>query len=239
MKVCAVTCTGARPELFSLCKKWVARQTLQPDLWIVVTDNGEEITDLPANAVWHAVEPWRGEVKNPDWAPNHTLSMALRLVPRGHATIVFEDDDWYSPKHIEKCVAKIKDGHSVVYGAQWVRYHVPLCRWSVKEKPVPGEGRVGIAPSALRRYRASLLDRPLYSGCSDGRYPFYSSVGIKGVGYGLPGRTGATPMHNSSCLIWRHDPNYKIFRKALGQDAEDYIRLVSLPHEPSSTASVL
>jgi hypothetical protein len=138
---------------------------------------------------------------------------------------VFEDDDWYSADHAATCLQRIGEGHDVVYSRNWFRYHVPLRRWSVKSKPVPGEGRVGLAPRAVQFYRRSLLNRPLYPGTTDGRYDRLTSVGIKGAGHGLPGRGGATDLH---WLSWgEQDPGLVKLRALLGADADDYLRLVT------------
>jgi len=225
MKVCAVTCTGGRPELFELCKRWVMRQTLPVDYWIVATDNGEKIENLPQFARHIHVDRVMGPGPNTDFVPNHTLRNALLMVPDHHCAVVFEDDDWYAPDHVHRCVEHLGNGHEVVYGATWVRYHLPTRCWNTKMRKAPGEGRVCIRSDAVRKYAASLVNRPLYEGPTDGRYPGFSTVGIKGVGYGLPGRPGASDMHKGLKSV-NHDPDYAKFRSWLGPDAEAYISLV-------------
>jgi hypothetical protein len=231
MNVCAVTCTGGRPELFELCKRWIAHQTRPVDKWIVATDNGEVITDLPAFASHMHVERVTTPAPNTDWVPNHSLRQALLAVPEGHAAVVFEDDDWYSPKHVERCVQQIGLGHEVVYGTVWMRYHVPLRQWNTKVRRAPGEGRVMIRADAVRKYADSLVNRPLYEGPTDGRYPDFTVVGIKGVGYGLPGRAGASDMHRGLGMdkkfkIVNRDPHGTFLRTMLGDDADLYLNLV-------------
>lgn len=234
MKVCAVTCTGGRPELFSLCRRWIERQTVRPDVWFVATDNGEVITDLPDFAVHIPVERVMGPGPNTDFVPNHTLRQALLCVPVGHAAVVFEDDDWYAPNHIEKCLQHIAAGHEVVYGHDWVRYHVPSREWNVKIRRAPGEGRVGIRPDAVAKYAESLVNRPLYEGATDGRYPGFTVVGIKGVGHGLPGRAGASEMHRGlggdrGRKFVHMDRDGSQLREWLGSEADCYFSLVRKP----------
>lgn len=227
MKTCAVTCTGGRPELFALCRRWVEHQTVRPDHWIVVTDNGESV-DVPSWASFASVSPLFGDPRTPDHKPNHALHQALKLVPSGHAAIVFEDDDYYFPNHVASCVQKLEEGHGVTYCNHVIEFNLPAGIWRRHDKPGASEGRVGIHPMDVRLYAERLLNRPLWSGLTDGRYPILTTVGIKGAGFGLPGRRGATPLHgyNADRSNWQHDNDFSKFRSLIGPDAESYIRLL-------------
>ena len=222
MKVCVVTCTGKRPELFALCRKWVERQTVKPDHWLVVTDDGDQ-PDVPDWADSIKIEK-TPPTQNIDIAPNTSLATTLRLVPAGHAVVVFEDDDWYRADHIAICMREIEKGHLVTYSCEVWQYHIPLSRWRTHQRPGASEGRVGLHPDGVSEYADHLLDRPLWSGPTDGRYSEVTSVGIKGVGYGLPGRPGASLCHHSA--FWPRDPQHAKRREWLGEDATDYTNLL-------------
>lgn len=230
MKVCGVTCTGARPELFALCKRWVMRQTVPVDHWIVATDNGEVIEDLPPMAQHHHVTPAL-DAPTLDWKPNSSLQQALALVPKDHAAVVFEDDDWYGRTHVQVCMRGIADGHLVSYGARVVQFNVPLATWRMHKEPPPSEGRVCIHPDGIERYAHSLLNRPLWSGPTDGRHADITTAGIKGVGFGLPGRAGATIPHFQASH-WAPDPGHKMMRRLLGEDALAYTALLDPSKAP-------
>lgn len=229
MSYFAVTCTGGRPELFELCKKWLARQTVQPDGWVVATDNGDVPPDLPRNATHLRVDP---PAFNPtaDWRPNHALREAMRFVPEGNHVIVFEDDDWYSPRHAEVCLERLSAGHGVAYCDHVVEFVLPSRIWREHRKPGASEGRVGVHAKDVPIYADRLLNRPLWSGLTDGRYSELTTVGIKGAGHGLPGRPGATPLHRYTPKSgWASDPSFAKFCQLLGRDADDYLRLLSEP----------
>lgn len=232
MKFAVVTCTGGRPELFDLCKKWVMRQTRQPDLWIVVTDTGEEIRDLPSFAEFHHVPPMDPSFSGPGYlAPAWSLFFGLGKVPPGYAAVIMEDDDWYARTHCETLMDHIERGSLVSYGNVVWRFHVPAQRWRLLEGKDPTEGNVGIHPGAISRYIEGSKVVPRWDP-KDGIYQGYTKVDIKGVGHGLPGRSGATNHHitdHKKARIMRPDPGNLRMRKILGEaDAQDYIRLVKL-----------
>ena len=93
-----ITPTGDRPIPFSLCRRWMARQTIQPLEWLVVDDG---IVPLPeeqrTGCTYLRRERGAGE-------PAHTLPLNL-LVALQHIKskyiVIMEDDDWYAPNYLE------------------------------------------------------------------------------------------------------------------------------------------
>lgn len=91
-----VTTTRGRPGCFALLEKWVARQTVKPDQWLVVSDGskgyrftmGQEVVNRKASkkdALPSLCENW------------------LAAIPhiKGDKVFVFEDDDFYHETYIE------------------------------------------------------------------------------------------------------------------------------------------
>ncbi len=114
--ITAITCTGDRPQAFSLVQKWMIGQTVRPDEWIVVDDGKNP---MPFDWVTRR-DP------QPD-DPQHTmllnLKTALPLV-RGEYVFFIEDDEYYAPTYIEQMLERLKNFELVGIGRSKY-YHVP------------------------------------------------------------------------------------------------------------------
>src|SRR6185369_16758975 len=95
--ITAITPTADRPEAFALCERWMARQTIKPDQWIVA--DGGQVPVRCTMGQTHIHDP------RPAGAANlaHNLLNAISAV-KGEVVAIVEDDDWYSPKHLETMV---------------------------------------------------------------------------------------------------------------------------------------
>lgn len=101
MKLTAITCTTpARSEAFALCKRYMERQTRQPDQWLVMD--------------------------GPEPMPSKILS-ALPSV-QGDYVAFFEDDDWYSPLWLEWAVKQAEHGFDLIGEGNAIFYNVAM-RW--------------------------------------------------------------------------------------------------------------
>jgi len=240
VKVCVVTCTGGRPELFALCRRWVERQTHKPDAWIVTTDCSDA-PDIPAWATLLRVPPepkdeMVGPVETAMWA----LTCALANVPPDHAVVIMEDDDWYSATHVATAVEQLCK-HSIAQLGELWRFHLPASR-AAKGVPASPDQRQFVPGVASFRHseipticRVIRTPSPWYAGIHF--YDADTCVSIKGVGFGLPGRCGATRKHipdHRKTLRARPDPGHRMFRKKVGPDAASYLSL--LQHGPQATA---
>ena len=111
MKISIITPTGGRATAFALCERWMKRQTLKPDEWIVV-DDYEKPTKCKMGQKVIRREPF--------WQPGQmtlqrNLLEALKVVT-GDIIFIIEDDDWYSPNYIENMVKKfetLSEGKSI------------------------------------------------------------------------------------------------------------------------------
>ena len=103
MKISIITPTGGRPIGFALCEKWMKRQTLQPDEWIVVDDYKKPTKCTMGQKVIRRQPFWQyGQM-----TLQRNLLGALRIVT-GDIILIIEDDDWYSPNYIENMVKKFE-----------------------------------------------------------------------------------------------------------------------------------
>lgn len=104
MKLTAITATYQRTEAFALCQKYMARQTRQPDQWLIL--------DGP--------EPMREKVEN-----------AFRSGKvEGDMCVFFEDDDYVAPTWLEWCEKQIEKGYDIVGQGNALYYNVGRRWWS-------------------------------------------------------------------------------------------------------------
>ncbi len=103
MKISAITCTYERPQALKLCEKYMARQTRQPDQWLILDGSGP-MSDKVLRAVSSGIE--------------------------GDVLVFFEDDDYYFPTWIEWCEKQISKGFDIVGQGKALYYHVGRRWWS-------------------------------------------------------------------------------------------------------------
>lgn len=203
----------------------MARQTVQPDQWIVVDDGLEHATLTMGQT---HIKRKRVEEGPRSLAMN--LLAGLPLV-RGDALLIFEDDDWYSPDHIQVCMSRLHAGIKAT-GSNWQRYHnvsnrhwiimrnkgSALCNTAILADLIPQltqaardayqTNRKGIDQLFWTRLPQTVTD------CHD----IDTVVGIKG----LPGRKGIGMGHQPPDRRWTADPRLDKLREWIGADAELY-----------------
>lgn len=103
MTITAITCTYQRPRAMELCRKYMARQTRQPDQWIILDG-----PDRMQKKVLDCIE--RGEIK-------------------GEVVVWFEDDDWVRADWLAWCHDQIAKGYECV-GEGMAVYWNCRYRWS-------------------------------------------------------------------------------------------------------------
>ena len=124
MKITALTCTFERPQAFALCQQYVARQTRQPDQWLIL--------DGP--------EPMREKV----------LKAIRSGAIEGDAVVFFEDDDFVAAGWLawcEKHLARhdiVGQGHALYYHVRqrWMSNcrntrHASLCQTAMRSHLLP------------------------------------------------------------------------------------------------------
>lgn len=183
-----------------------------PDRWIVA--DGGQVPDpltMGQERRWSPSEPG---------AANFAGNMIRALEGVTGVVVVWENDDWYAPDHIERCLEGLKHGD---HGCEWLRYwNVRFKAW--KEVRNQGSSLAQTATRDIPRLRAA-AEAALAAGdyTIDGR--FWAGrkatgpktvVGIKG----LPGVAGLGMGHRPG-KGWRKDSGAKL-RAWIGSDAEAY-----------------
>jgi hypothetical protein len=230
-QVYVITCTGARPEAFALCEKYMRRQTLKDWTWIVV-DDYEHATPCTMGQTVIRPEPfWPGNsVHN---TLNRNMVAGLRAVGTGSEDYVIfvEDDDWYSPTYLAEQVAALSS-----FSDKQMVGQIPACYYHVKigvYKVFDNRDHASLCQTAIR----GTLVPALIELCESGDWidvTFWgrkasvshtyagnkSVVGIKG----LPGRPGVSAVHRTlGGSGWVGDPDGDTLRDWIGaEDALTY-----------------
>lgn len=220
-----LTATGARPQAWALCERWMARQTYAGAVRWVIVDDGPE-----AQPVRFSREGWTLEVIRPEpaWQPGQNtqarnLAAGLRQIGDQERVAVIEDDDWYATDWLEAVDAAL-DRHALV-GEGLARYynvrtgvhrqlrnnkHASLCSTAMR----------GLA---LRRFRSVCASRPkfidivLWAAGGGHLMPGHRVVGLKG----LSGR-GGIGMGHAAAFSGNVDADGSALRAWIGEDAEAY-----------------
>jgi len=117
--ITAITPTGDRPLPFVLCQKWMSKQTLQPDQWIVIDDGKMPMMPfLPMQYVRRKPQP-----NDPGRTLIENLRVAIPLI-RGNKIILIEDDEYYAPGYIEEMSSRLNH-HEIVGIGKSKYYHLP------------------------------------------------------------------------------------------------------------------
>lgn len=93
-----ITVTGDRHLSFAQCEKYMARQTVSAQRWIVV-DDGNVPTAVTMGQDYHRLEP--GQTSNESFRSNMTHALNICRTGVSDRVLFIEDDDWYSRWHIE------------------------------------------------------------------------------------------------------------------------------------------
>lgn len=201
MTITLITPTGGRPEAFSLCEKYMARQTVAFDQWIVIDDYPE------ATSCTMGQEIYRPE---PLWAPGDmTLPRNVLLGLWGAKSdyvFIIEDDDWYAPNYLEKYLTWFAQGYDMV-GEGYAKYynvrnfrfmghsnknHASLCQTAFTRNAVKQAINV-----TERKLNEKFLDIELWGRARNARVCLTDKplcVGIKG----MSGRPGAGYGHSDT-----------------------------------------
>lgn len=225
-----VTCTGARPEAFSNCKKFVHSFFLQEKVqWIIVDDGPEQTafekdcsTEKIEAIVVRPEEKWQlGQI-----TLQRNLVEAFSLIDESDKVVFIEDDDWYHPGWAEMAFSALSNFD--LFGEAPARY------FNVHERSYAQLGNhshaclrcSAITGKAISYFRDCLTVDTIYFDIYlwefNGRKKLVDSkmtVGIKG----MPGRAGATPSHNT---IKRSqlDPDLAVLKSFIGEDYKIYAK---------------
>lgn len=199
----------------------MARQTLQPDQWIVA-DDGTAPAPLTMGQT-HIRRP-RKETGGASLAMN-----LLAAIPHvtGDVVLICEDDDYYRPDHIAVCVERLRQHRAT--GCTWLNYYnlrlrawkrirnscAALCNTAMRADCLPMLERAATDALAQGIYH---VDRLFWRQAGTaGLHEQETVIGIKGLD-GMPGiGIGHKPGPG-----WRPDPAGRKLREWVGADAEFY-----------------
>lgn len=221
-----LTATGARPEAWALCQKFMHRQTYSgPVRWVIV-DDGEQ-----AQGIRFKKRGWTLEVIRPEpfWQPGantqaRNLLAGLAAIGADERVVFIEDDDWYSLDWlavIDKALDKaelVGEGCARYYNVKQAKYrthdnsqHSSLCSTAAR-------GRALNTLRSVCRPGIEFIDMLLWQAHGD-RHVFKgeSVVGIKG----LPGRAGIGIGHKPD-FFGDYDPSGDVLKSWIGNDADLY-----------------
>jgi glycosyltransferase involved in cell wall biosynthesis len=224
MSISIITPTADRPLAFALCERWIARQSIPFDEWIVA-DGGH----TPARCTM-------GQTHIVDQRPPGAANFANNLLngiahAKGDVCLIIEDDDWLAPTHIESIVAALDRPYALIAGPDRQHYyhvgarvhrtmsnprHASLCQTGIRRGAMP------LIETIVKRCLADgkfSIDFELWLAISTAQQQRTSAdtcVGIKG----LPGQAGLGIGHRPAGLQWKADPHLEQLRAWVGEDAE-------------------
>lgn len=229
MSVTVLTTACWRPEAWSLCEKYVGRQTVKPDQWLVLDDD-EISTVCTMGQEYHHWPECRGRGS---LARKIRRAIENNLI-KGDILVIVENDDWYAPDWIEFCLDGLKraqlfgEGRALYYtvrGRYWFTHvnltHASLCSTAMTR---------AVYPLLLKQCMASdepfvdylfwpkapcdkLVADPLRSPGRKRR-----TIGIKA----MPGRVGYGGGHRGRDRSAKDDLDLSYLRSLIGADADAY-----------------
>lgn len=215
--IAVITPTCDRPAGIALLERWMARQTVKPDKWIVA-DGGKTPAPLTMG------QEHRHNPRAPGSANFAGNVLAALDGLEADFVLVMEDDDWYAPNHVEACLAGLQTASA--YGCDRLRY------WNVQVRGYLDMRNTGssLAQTAIRGSEIPALRAAAEAALKAGDYTidgrFWqgrpvtgrpTSIGVKG----LPGTVGLGVGHRKD-RPWKPDPDKAKLREWIGQDADLY-----------------
>lgn len=222
--ITVITPTCDRPFGIRLAEKYMARQTVKPDQWIVA-DGGQRRAELTMGQCHiHRASP--PGPKNLAGNMQIALSEAAR-----DFIIVMEDDDWYDPRHIEACIAGLDRADAygcstlLYYHVGWRQYRrmanrgAALCQTAFRAA-IKGRMESAIAQAVAAGDYG--IDGRFWQGMEEKASGAQTVIGIKG----LPGTKGLGVGHRES-RMWQDDANLSILKGWIGDDWREYAQCAS------------
>lgn len=120
MGITIITPTGNRQYAFSLCEKYMSRQSYQKDIQWIVVDDGEIPTKTTLNQTY--IRPkklWQTGLNT----QSSNILLSLDHI-RYDKVLIIEDDDWYHPNYISFMNKMFDDNKKfLIFGEGKSRYY--------------------------------------------------------------------------------------------------------------------
>lgn len=235
-----LSATGARPEAWDLCIKWMRRQTYSgPVRWVIV-DDGEIAQTVPDIPRWD-IEVIRPE---PFWTLGQNtqarnMQAGLKRISDDAPLLIIEDDEHYAPGYLDQ-MARALESSDMAGQALCRKYNLHTRR--AMEMSHPSQASLcatGLRGDATRGLRAlcqaapKLIDVQLWKlrrgVLFDGAYV----TGMKR----MPGRGGIDSGHRAD-FGNIHDKDGTLLSKWIGKDAEEYAPFMTHPRDTEIQAYV-
>lgn len=245
--VTLISPTRDRPEAFSLCVKWMMRQTFSGSVHWLIVDDGDTPVDPIKSGLNQMPHRWEVERirREPSKAVCTLQDNLLEAIPRikSHKVLIIEDDENYVPAYVRTVSGLLEDAdlageknaryYNVTSRRWWCpnnQRHASLCRTGL---------RASLLPHLIQACELSKLGKDVFVdlrlwGVEKGLQlpkdvrttllPGGSlSVGIKG----MPGRGGLGKSHGWNVFPNR-DPKMDKLREWIGEDAKEYERFANM-----------
>lgn len=215
MTISVITPTCNRPKGIEYLKEYMARQTIQPDEWIVC-NGGDKINDPQIKEIHDPRPAGAGNLAN-------NISNGLQECS-GDIILIMEDDDWYAPNHIEVQLKHLENCNAT--GDNTLRYYnlhrrawrvmrnrgAALCQTAFRRKVIDHMTK---AVAQAVRSNSFGIDGLFWQSVPKTVHNDHTVVGIKGI-EGTPGLgIGHRPDGN-----WTQGANK--LREWIGTDADKY-----------------
>lgn len=230
MRITLITPTADQPIGIRLLEKYVQRQTVKYDQWIIADDGVESATLTMGQT--HLIRKRRHE------GGASLVANVLAMIPeiKGDIIIILEHDDYYSADHIAVCIEQLRRKNIMAVGSQWQRYYnlqvrkwiqlrnigSALCNTAFKKDVLLNLQRA--AESAFRK-KSYGVDRFFWESIPQSQWGVHQINTVVGM-KGLPGRKGLGVGHRpDKRRHWRHDPNGEQLKRWVGSDAAEYLAI--------------
>jgi glycosyltransferase involved in cell wall biosynthesis len=225
-KLALITPTGGRPEAFALCEQFMAQQTFTDWEWIVVDDCKPNVECTLDQRVLHPWPAWEAGMESTQC---RNLLLALERASSEFVAVI-EDDDYYSPRHLENICKYLETAALVgeipsryynvkhrMFRTMAANQHASLCQTGFRAELIPMVREVCKLNGPVD---VCLWQEVRSNGGIFKQYLEDQVIGIKG----MPGRAGVGIGHypESRLSRWNADPQLRVLQDWIGDDAKLY-----------------
>jgi glycosyltransferase involved in cell wall biosynthesis len=226
-KITVITPTADQPLGIALLEKYMARQTVLPDQWIVADDGIKPATMTMGQE--HIVTPRKYDLGR---SLSKNIILGLKAAT-GDIIIIMEHDDYYTANHIEVCIKHLENTRAT--GSRLQRYYnvehrcwlemnnvgSSLCNTAFTKDLIP---QMNNAANMAFNNNLYCVDRLFWDSLAYTRHAkthdINTVVGIKG----LPGRKGLGLGHRpNASRTWHSDPEFTKLSEWIGDDIQYYL----------------
>ncbi len=234
-----VTTTHDRPFCFWILEMWIAAQTVQPDLWLVINDSEE-----PAEYEYRCGQQVILRTDHTLTAEEKALPSicknwleAIKHIKEDDLVIVAEDDDFYDPTYIQT-IRDMLETYDLVGISHDVYFKLPTRRF----QRMHNTGHASLACSGFRGYvcegieyackihKSVFIDMYLWVECGT-VFPTWTKkltpqpIGKRMIHVGMKGMPGAKGLGVGHDLTQGStDPNFLVLAEWIGSVATSFYK---------------